>query len=278
MSVARRHEQILEIVRRQVYADVDSLASRFSVTQQTIRRDINDLAARGLVRRYHGGAGLPSTAENIDYATRQVLNRGGKESIADLVADQIPDCASLFLNLGTTTEAVARRLAHRRDLRVITNNLNVACILGGNPNIEVIVAGGIVRARDLGITGEATMAFVRQFKVDFGVIGISAVELDGTLRDFDMHEIQISRVIIEQSRQVLLVADHTKFERHALVRLGHISEIDALFTDAPPPEELARVLDDGGVRVVRPGNADTATQPHPLAGNRPSRTRRSGAK
>ena len=87
---------------------------------------------------------------------------------------------SLIINIGTTTEAIARELLHHKGLRVITNNLNVAAILSDNPDCEVIVAGGIVRSRDRGIVGEATVDFIRQFKVDIGLIGISGIEADGS--------------------------------------------------------------------------------------------------
>ena len=143
----------------------------------------------------------------------------------------IPSGCSLFLNIGTTTEAIARELLHHRGLRVITNNLNVAAILSTNADCEVIVAGGVVRARDQGIVGEATVDFIRQFRVDIGLIGISGIEADGSLRDFDYREVKVARAIIEQSREVWLAADHSKFNRPAMVELGRLGQIDTLFTD-----------------------------------------------
>ena len=142
------------------------------------------------------------------------------------MARAVPDGCSLIPNIGTTTEAIARALLRHRGLRVITNNLHVADILSDNPDCEVIVAGGVVRSRDRGIIGEATMDFIRQFKVDIGLIGISGIEADGTLRDYDFREVRVSRTIIEQSREVWLAADSSKFKRQAMVELAHISEID----------------------------------------------------
>jgi len=132
----------------------------------------------------------------------------------------------------------------------VTNNLNVANSLASNPALEVIIAGGVVRARDRGIVGEATIDFIRQFKVDIGIIGISSIELDGVLRDFDAREVKVAQTIIEQSRQVWLVADSSKFGRQALVKMAHLSQIDVLFTDAPPPPELAKLLQETEVEVV----------------------------
>jgi DeoR family glycerol-3-phosphate regulon repressor len=252
MSLNERQEAVLELVRSQGFASVEALSERFDVTAQTIRRDINNLAAMGFVTRYHGGAGAPSSAENLAYSARQVLHLEAKQRIAALVADYLPDHASLFINLGTTTEEVAKALSRRRGLRVITNNLNVATVMGRNPDTEVIVAGGVVRARDLGVTGEATIDFVRLFRVDFGIVGISSVEPDGTLRDFDYREVRVSEAIIAQSREVLLVADHSKFGRNALVRLGHLSQVHALFTDRPPPPAMQPVIAEAGARLYVP--------------------------
>lgn len=251
MNLSRRQQQLLDETRLQGYVTIDALAERFEVTPQTIRRDINALCDHGLLTRYHGGAGLPpSSVANIAYSARRVLNQEAKQHIARMVARYIPDQASLFINIGTTTEAVALALSQHTDLRVITNNLNVAATLYSNPGIEVIIAGGVVRHRDGGITGEATVDFVNQFKVDFGIIGVSGIEADGTLLDFDYQEVRVSQAIIRQSRRVLLVADHSKFDRNALVRLGDVGQVDVLFTDGPVPEALMPVLEAAQTEVI----------------------------
>lgn len=245
----RRRQIILDQARRQGYVSIDALAQDLGVTPQTIRRDINDLCEARQLQRYHGGAGLPSSVENLAYAARQVLCLEEKQRIAHEVARHIPDHASLFLNIGTTTEAVAQALRHHRGLRVITNNLNVAVILSGQEEIETILAGGLVRHRDRGIVGEATIDLIRQFKVDYGIIGISGIDAEGELLDFDYREVRVAQAIIEQSREVLLVADHSKFGRNAMVRLGEVSQIDVLFTDRAPPPALAERLSESGVEV-----------------------------
>ncbi|RMD61993.1 MAG: DeoR/GlpR transcriptional regulator [Alphaproteobacteria bacterium] len=249
MTPRPRQEQILDLVRRRGFVSIDELAQRFGVTTQTIRRDINELCRRALLRRYHGGAGLPSSVENLAYTTRQVLCLEEKRRIARMVSAHIPDHASLFINIGTTTEEIARTLTDHEGLRIITNNLNVASILSSNPGFEVIVAGGVVRSRDRGIVGAATIDLVRQFKVDFGIIGISGIDEDGTLLDFDYQEVRVAQAIIANSRQVFLAADHTKFGRSAMVRLGHISQINALFTDRPPPPAFRDMLNAAEIEV-----------------------------
>ncbi|WP_456291313.1 DeoR/GlpR family DNA-binding transcription regulator [Ralstonia mannitolilytica] len=245
-----RHRQILEYVRQHGDASVETLARVLGVTTQTIRRDIRQLEDERLLARYHGGVGLPSSVENIDYDQRQVLHIDAKRRIADVVARHVEPGRSLIINIGTTTEEISKALVGRKGLRVITNNLNVASILSGSPDAEVIVAGGLVRNRDRGIVGEATIDFMKQFRVDIGIIGVSSIDEDGTLLDYDYREVRVAQAIIEQSREVWLAADHSKFGRRAVVRLGHVSQIDKFFTDVPVPEPMAEVFRAAEVDVV----------------------------
>ncbi len=243
-----RQLRLLEEVRARQSATVEGLAETLGVTLQTVRRDVQRLAELGLVRRFHGGVRVPmSTVENIAHTQRETLHADGKIRIAHAVASQVPNDCSLILNIGTTTEAIARALLQHRGLRVITNNLNVAAILSGNPEFEVIVAGGVVRSRDRGIVGEAAVDFIRQFKVDIALIGISGIEEDGTLRDFDYREVKVAQTIIAQAREVWLAADHSKFSRAAMVQAATLAQIHRLFTDAPPPEPFPALLRDAGV-------------------------------
>lgn len=248
-SIEERENQIVDLVRSNGFMSIEELSRRFGLTRQTIRRDINRVSSKGLVLRHHGGAGMISSVENVAYPERKIISFKEKKRIARLVAQAIPDKASLFINIGTTTEEVAKALQERTGLRVITNNLNVAVILSANESCEIIVAGGRLRNRDRAVTGQSTIDSINQFKVDFGIIGISGIDEDGSLLDFDYQEVRVARAIMDNSRRVFLAADATKFSRNAVVRLGNITEIDALFTDQPPPAEIATLLQSAEVQV-----------------------------
>ena len=249
MNSNPRQIKLLEVVRTHGSASVEQLADQLEVTLQTVRRDVQRLAEAGLLTRFHGGVRVPSsTVENIAHQQRESLNAEGKARIARAVASQVPNGCSLILNIGTTTEAIAKALLHHKRLRVITNNLNVAAILCGNADCEVIVAGGVVRPRDRGIVGEAAGDFIRQFKVDIALIGISGIEADGSLRDFDYREVKVAQTIIGQAREVWLAADSSKFNRPAMVEMASLSQIDRLFTDRAPPEPFPALLAEAGVR------------------------------
>ncbi|HIF9173957.1 TPA: DeoR/GlpR family transcriptional regulator [Photobacterium damselae] len=244
MKQSKRHQEIIDIVKTQGYVSTEDLVERFNVSPQTIRRDLNELADANQIRRHHGGATIPSSSVNTSYNTRKVMQLAEKDRIAQAMVAHIPDGATLFIDIGTTPEAVARALLNHNDLRIVTNNLNVAGTLMAKEDFRVILAGGEVRNRDGGIVGEATLDFVSQFRLDFGILGISGIELDGSLLDFDYHEVRVKQAIIENSRCVMLGVDHTKFGRNAMVNLGDISQIDMLFTDQEPPAELMKRLQE----------------------------------
>lgn len=249
MSQTLRQSRISELVRQKGYLTIDELVAHFSVTPQTIRRDLNQMAADGLIERHHGGAGVASSVENTEYQTRKIQHLAEKKRIADTVAQHIPDHSSLFINIGTTTETIAQALLGHKGLKVVTNNLHVASILSAKPDFTVIIAGGEVRSRDGGIVGEATRDFVHQFKLDYGIIGISGIDEDGTLLDFDYKEVRIAQAIIENSRYVYLAADHSKFGRNAMVRLGSLSQCAAFFTDQRPLHSLCDQLEQDSVAL-----------------------------
>ena len=163
---------------------------------------------------------IPSGVIALGYEDRRSLASDEKDAIARLVAEQIPDGVSIFMNIGTTTEAVARALLKHRNLMVITNNLNVANILATSPNSEVIVAGGILRRADGALVGDVTAEFIGQFKVDYAIIGSAAVDPDGSLLDYDFREVRVAQAIIKNARKSYLVADHTKFKMAAPVRIA----------------------------------------------------------
>jgi DeoR family glycerol-3-phosphate regulon repressor len=249
MNPNPRQLKLLAVVQAKGSVTVEELAVTLDVTLQTVRRDVQRLADEGLLSRFHGGVRVPSsTIENIAHQQRENLNADGKTRIARLVAAAVPNDCSLILNIGTTTEAIARALSQHSGLRVITNNLNVASILSANTKSEVIVVGGVVRGRDRGIVGEAAVDFIRQFKVDIAIIGISGIEADGSLRDYDYREVKVSQTIIAHAREVWLAADISKFNRPAMVEVATLSQIDRLFTDAPPPDPFPALLTEAQVR------------------------------
>ena len=233
-----RQREILMAARRDGEVSVDSLAVSFDVTPQTIRRDLNVLCLLRLLRRTHGGARASDGVSNLGYGARKVLAAQAKSAIGRYAAGLIPNDSSLFVNIGTTTEQVAHHLAQHVGLLVITNNINVVNLLRPVENVQIMIAGGTVRRSDGGVVGNDAVEFIANFRVDHAVIGASAIEEDGVLLDFDAQEVRVARAIIANARSVVLVADATKFERTAPVRIADLSSIDNFVTDAPPPKRF----------------------------------------
>lgn len=257
MSQTFRHPDILEIARQYGKVTVDGLADHFGVTVQTIRRDLTEMANAGKLERVHGGAVLPSGVNNILYEERRQLNEGSKRDIARACALTIPNNASVFMNIGTSTEAVARELLTHENLMVVTNNMNVATILAANKDCDIVVTGGGLRHSDGGLTGSLAVRAIENYKFDFAVLGCSSLDEDGDMLDFDQQEVIVSQTALTRARTVLVVADQSKFQRRAPIRICSLADIDGLFTDTAFPSELAEKCAAWNTEVhyQKPGNA-----------------------
>lgn len=245
-----RHVRLVEQIGAVGHGKVEDLAKSLGVTPQTIRRDLRQLDQQGVVSRVQGGAMLRSRLDNLAYHSRQALAADAKSRIGDAAAALIPDDVSLFINIGTTVEAAASRLLPRQRLMVVTNNLNVAEILADAPGIEVIVAGGRLRAEDRAVVGPLAVDFLSAFKVEYAVIGASALDSDGSLLDFDIDEIKVSQSIVAHARHVILVADSSKLSRRAPVRFATMADVDTFVTDRITDPKLKRSCAEHGVRVI----------------------------
>lgn len=245
-----RKPEIVNIARREGTVTVDGLVQHFGVTPQTIRRDLTELADSGQLDRVHGGAILPSKTVNIGYNERRELNQPTKVDIARLCAKQIPNDCSVFLNIGTTTEAVAFELLHHQGLLVITNNLNIANILSASSDIEVVVTGGHLRRADGGLIGEFAKSTIQQFRFDYAVIGCSALHECGDILDFDIEEVGVSKAIIQQSETVILASDSSKFERKAPAKIASMADVSLFVTDNGLPPACADFCTKSGTKVL----------------------------
>ncbi len=257
MGVHERKERILALLRVQDRVHVEDLARRFGVSTQTIRSDLRDLAGAGLVARTHGGARRVHSASNRDYNERRKLNAGAKEALGRLAATLIPDDCSITINIGTTTEQVARALLGHRNLVVLSNNINIINMMAGSPSKELIVVGGSVRQGDGAIVGEDAVEFISRYKVDYAVIGASALDTDGSVMDHDAREVSVARAILRNARTTILVCDRSKFDRTAPVRICDVADLDYVVTDLSPPDPFRRAALRGGTEIVMPeGPAD----------------------
>ena len=251
----KRQRDILTLAEEEGYVSVEDLAKTFEVTQQTIRCDINNFCDQDLLTRAHGGAFF-SKAHDYAYKSRKTLASNEKKDIADAVANIIPNNSSIVLGniysakSGTTIEQVAQSLHTHKDLKVITNNINIVNIFTELNNAEIWLAGGKIRNPDSAVMGSDTADFIKQFKVDYAVVGVSAIDNEGALMDFDYEDVLVSKAIFNHCRKLILVADNFKFDSTAPMLLGNISEIDILVTNFQPPYEIIEICKSNKIEII----------------------------
>lgn len=242
---SQRQRLLMEQLEAQRYISLDEVASRFSVTQQTARRDIVELERHGKLRRLHGGAMISNSVEPSELRSRRIRNAQAKERIGACVADLVADGASIFLDTGTTCEAVSRALVRRRNLRVVSYSLRIAAYLSEVTDFTIAVPGGFVRQGDGGVFQEQSQSFITGFKFDLAILSVSGVDDEGDLGDDDQAEVETVRSAMRRSQKVLLAVDSSKFGHRGLVRLGSLSDVDFLVSDAPPSTSIAAAVETG---------------------------------
>jgi DeoR/GlpR family transcriptional regulator of sugar metabolism len=247
-----RQQLILEAVRDSRQATVTELGRRFDVSVVTIRRDLRELADRGVLRRAHGGALVaPPRLPEPPVVQRMSQTEACKECIGRAAAALVPDGASVFIGSGSTAAYVARHLVDRRGLTVVTNALTTATELAGATGVTVVVTGGMMRPSELSLIGHIAEQSLREVRVDKVIIGIPAISLEVGLTNDYLPEVMTDRAIIEMSPQVILVADHTKFGKVASAYLAPLERVKVLVTDREAdPKALARLREVGIQTIV----------------------------
>ena len=250
MSKLDRKDEILAALNREGQIDVETLVNLFGVAPQTIRRDLSALVDAGLVARTHGGARLLSTSGASSYEARRLRNLRAKAAIAETAARLVPHGASLALNIGTTTEQVARALMQHKDLTVISNNTHIIQILQHAPLRSLVIIGGEVRPEDGAVVGSDAVAALANYKVDLAIIGASALDAEGSALDFDVREVAVARAILENARAAMLVADVTKFDERAPHRICDLSRLDYVVLDYAPPATFRDAAERAGTKII----------------------------
>lgn len=247
----RRQLAIADMLRSRDFISVEELAAHFAVATQTIRRDLVALCDQGVARRRHGGIESLARSGNLTFKDRRVLNREAKQSIAAAVASWVSDGESISLGIGTTTQFVAEALLSHRQLKIVTNNLPLAMMVGQNSDFSLAIAGGAVRGGDLDVCGSTVEGFFASYKVDIAIFGVGAIDEDGSLLDFSEEEVRAREAMMRHCRRSYLVLDSSKFARPAHVHGGRIDQVTAVFCDADPPAAILRILDQSGVQFVK---------------------------
>ncbi len=252
MYAPERQQAILDLARSAGRVDVVSLASRFDVTPETIRRDLTTLERQRLLRRTHGGA-VP--VERLDFepglADRESRLVDEKRRIARAALAELPAEGTVLLDAGTSTAALARLIPEDRELTVVTNGLTVAVTLIAHPNTTVHVLGGRVRGRTMAtVDGWAKRALSEVF-VDVAFVGTNGLSVARGLTTPDLAEAAVKSAMIASARRTVVLADHTKWETDHFARFGDLADVDVLITDTAVDPDLVAEVESAGPKVVQ---------------------------
>jgi len=253
--LSKRHSDILDILSRRGYLAIEEMVAAFNVTPQTLRRDLQDMSDRGLLRRHHGGASANMSTANADYDLRHVETAAEKASIGRAAAELVKPGSSLFLTPGTTVDALAKAIAERRPsgLRLITNSTSAASILENCPNISIEITGGRWLGHNRAVGGIAAVASLENYRCDLLLTSIGAIAADGTLLEYRDEEAVVGRVMLRNARRTIMLADHSKFARVATSRVAHLGEFSTLITDRKPPPAILAMIEKSGCELVISG-------------------------
>ena len=246
----KRRARVVEIVHERGTISVGALAEMLDVSTQTIRRDIDKLCEDDSLRRKHGRVELARRHLNTPFDERAATNPDGKRDVARAAADLIPNGASLFISIGSTPLSVAKALRRRKNLTVITNNLNAAMALSDELSNRVILPGGELRLPDRDILGDEVQDFFDRYRTEYSIFGVAGVGLDGSLLEFHRAEVQIRERIRANSQTSMLVLDQTKFGRLAPAAGDNIRDVDRVVLDRRPAAAFDHLLDDLGDRLL----------------------------
>lgn len=247
---SQRQEHILQEIQKNGQVKVDDLSESLEVTTQTIRRDLSLLCDKGLAARIHGGARRIISTSMVTYEERRQADVDSKIAIGQSTAALIPNGSSIAINIGTTTEHVAYELKLHKELTIISNNINIVHILQNTALKSLNIIGGEVRMSDGAIVGSGAVDAIRNYKVDYAIIGASSLDLDGSILDFDQREIAVSQAILANARTRILVSDNSKFDVSAPYRICDIAEIDYVVTDTEPPKSFSEIAHHNGTKII----------------------------
>lgn len=250
--LSKRHTEILRLLSEEGTITIADLATRLSVSLETVRRDVRPLTDSGKVQKMHGAVGLAGQIGEAPFQRRMRDQAEAKRAIAKTMARMIHDGDSIMLDTGTTTSFVARELLGHRRLTVVTNSSDIARTLATVNGNRVYMAGGELRSDSGAAFGASAIEFIAKFSVAHAIISAGAVDAEAGVMDFDLEEAEFARTMLSRGERTYVVTDHTKFGRRGLVSVCDFAGIGHLVTDRAPGIEMATALETAGTILALP--------------------------
>ena len=250
MRKPHRLKSILELLAGDGALNVSELANQFEVSEATIRRDLQDLEVQHLLRRTHGGAEARGLSYELPMRYKAARQHDEKVRIARAAAQQVTDGMVIGLTGGTTTTEIARQLASREGLTLVTNALNIAFEMVVRPRLKVVVTGGVARSESYELVGPLAESTLVDINLDVVFVGVDGLSLESGLTTHHEVEAHTNRDLINRSRHVTAVADSSKIGRVAFARICEIERVDVLVTDTGADPSVVAGLEDAGLKVT----------------------------
>jgi DeoR family transcriptional regulator of aga operon len=251
MMAEERRTQILQTVRSAGRVRVNELAIRFNTSTVTIRNDLNELHQRGLVLRSHGGAVLPDTILRESPVNERLRTHSDeKRRIGAMAATLINDGEIIILDSGTTTQEIARQIKMKHGLQIITNGVNIAAELLDARDVQVFIVGGTVRGESASISGHYTEEMFDQFSADKLFLSGAGCDLDFGVSGANLQETMVNKAMLRISREIILVADASKFSKRSMSRIAPFAEIDIVISDTSLSEEIQTKIRAQGCDLI----------------------------
>ncbi len=248
---SQRQSGILKLIEERGQITVPEVSDLFNVSKVTARRDLIEMAERGEIRRTHGGALLGATPTEPPVLERAQEQRDEKRRIGKAAAGLVQDGETIFLGSGTTVLAMAKQLNEGIHLTVVTNSLPVVTELSRHPHVEMIIIGGMLRKSEQAMVGHTAEQALQDFRVDHVFMGIRSIDVQNGFTNDDFPDTVLDRTLFKISSQVVVLADHTKFERTSLVHVAPLEAAYMIVTDSGTPAETIDLIQASGLRVLR---------------------------
>ncbi len=251
MLIDERHNKIVEIIETKSRITVKELVDLFSMNEMTIRRDLQDLEKKGLLQRVHGGA-ISSRGRSYEppFIKRSSDNSSAKEKIGIKAAELIQDGDSIALDVGTTTLEIANNLKGKTNLTILTPSFRIANILADNPNIRIICTGGILRASEHSLIGDLAVSAISNFYFDKLFLGMGGIDFSAGLTEYNLDDAQIKKALIHNAKEVILVADSSKFNKVAFTFVAPLRIVSRIITDDNIDSETINKAKEANIELI----------------------------
>ncbi|MBC7321474.1 DeoR/GlpR transcriptional regulator [bacterium] len=245
----KRKEKIIEFIKKSGTVSIEDLARELGLSTVTIRKDVKELEKAGLVDRLWGGVSIrESSFMEPSFAQKHILNIPEKKAIARTAISLLNPNDIIGISAGTTAYEFARLLYQFPNIHVVTYGLNIAYLLA-RIGINVVVPGGFLREKSFALVGEETVAFLKRIHLDKCFMGVDGID-EEVLTDVNMAEAAVNRIMIERSKELIVIADHTKLGQRKLTPIAQIEKVNVLITDSKADKRLLKAFEDKGVKIL----------------------------